>query len=144
MAEWFTFDPEDAAGMERLVLAWQDAPITNPEVCGFLLEVAQEQVIAFAPDPRTAESSVAAVLERFGLGHKLVDVLAVLELDDPSIDPPTRYVFAQLSQATNLWNAGRVASDGTVGAEPFSFTPRPLDKTIKAMIRPIDGKPHVL
>ena len=62
-------------------------------------------------------------------------------------DPPQvldRYVYAQLQQAQNLWNAGRVAPTGDLGDGGFSFTPRPLDKTIRQIIRPVDGKPHAL
>lgn len=150
MAEWFTYDPEDAASVERLIGdggadagAWPEAPVDRVEVLSMLFEVAREQVIAYAPDPGTAEASVAAVLERFGLEHKLVDVLAVLELDSLT-DPPSRYAYAQLQQAVTLWNAGRTAPDGTVGDGAFVFTPRPLDKTIRGIIRPMDGKPHVL
>lgn len=150
MAEWFTFDPQDEASIERLIGdgaanegAWPEAPYNRPEVLTMLFEVAQEQVIAYAPDPGTAEAAVAAVLERFGLEHKLVDVLAVLELDALT-DPPSRYVYAQLQQSAVLWNAGRTAPDGQVGDGTFMFTPRPLDKTIRSIIRPADGKPHVL
>ena len=53
-------------------------------------------------------------------------------------------ILAQLRQAENLWNAGRVNSAGDVGVEGYTFTPRPLDKTIRQIIRPVDGKPHVL
>lgn len=150
MAAWFTFDPQDEASLERLLGdggtnegAWPEAPVNRPEVLTMLFEVAREQVIAYAPAPGTAESAVAAVLERFGLEHKLVDVLAVLELDALTA-PPQRYVYAQLQQAVTLWNAGRTAPDGTVGDGAFVFTPRPLDKTIRGIIRPMDGKPHVL
>jgi hypothetical protein len=147
MADWFTTEgatPEEAtAAQERLLDAWPEAPLDRLEVCTMLLEVAREQVIAYAPDPGTAEASVAAVLERFALEHKLIDVLAVLELDTLT-DPPRRYVYAQLQQAAVLWNAGRTAPDGSVGDGAFMFTPRPLDKTIRAIIRPADGKPHVL
>ncbi|MFN3948015.1 hypothetical protein [Microbacterium sp.] len=52
---------------------------------------------------------------------------------------PTRFVYAQLQQAKNLWNAGRVDSAGDVGPEGFSFTPRPLDKTVQNIIRPRSG-----
>lgn len=116
MATWYSVD--DAAEQSRLVAAWQDAPIENVELCSSLLEVARGQVVAYAPAPGEAD-----------------------DLDD---NPPTNYVLAQLQQAKNLWNAGRVASDGTIGVESFSFTPRPLDKTIRSIIRPVDGKPHVL
>lgn len=56
---------------------------------------------------------------------------------------PRRYVYAQLQQARNLWLAGRTDQNGDIGGE-YSFTPRPLDKTIRDIIRPVDGKPHVL
>jgi len=147
MTEWYTTTggtpEEQEAAQGRLLGEWPDAPLDRPETCEMLLEVAREQVIAYAPDPGTAEAAVAAVLERFGLEHKLVDVLAVLELDDLT-DPPRRYVYAQLQQAVNLWNAGRVSSDGNIGDGGYVFTPRPLDKTIRQIIRPADGKPHAL
>jgi hypothetical protein len=52
-------------------------------------------------------------------------------------------VYAQLEQAKNLWNAGRAQQDGGVGSEGYSFTPRPLDKTIRSIIRPTSGVPRV-
>ena len=57
---------------------------------------------------------------------------------------PTRHVYAQLQQARNLWNAGRAGGDGDLGPEGFTFTPRPLDKTIRDIIRPRNVGPHVL
>ena len=60
----------------------------------------------------------------------------------PSV--PDNWVLAQLMQARNLWNAGRVTGDGEVGPDGFTFRPMPLDKTIRLVIRPIDGKPHAL
>lgn len=57
---------------------------------------------------------------------------------------PDRFVLAQLMQARNLWNAGRTTGDGDVGPDGFVFRPMPLDKTIRLVIRPIDGKPHAL
>ncbi|MGB3375925.1 MAG: hypothetical protein WBA87_12415 [Microbacterium sp.] len=57
---------------------------------------------------------------------------------------PARYVYAQLQQARNLWNSGRTTGEGDVGPDGFVFRPYPLDKTIKQIIRPVDGKPHVL
>lgn len=104
----------DADAQTRLLAAWGDAPIENLELTGLILETAQEQVVSYAP------------------------ALA----DDAPI--PNRWVYAQLKQAENLWNAGRVSGNGEVGVEQFTFTPRPLDKTIRGIIRPIDGKPHVL
>ena len=112
MADWYSVAAPEQT--DRLLAAWPDAPIENLELCGFILETAQEQVLAYAP------------------------VLAAGEAI------PGRWVYAQLKQAENLWNAGRVSSSGDVGVEQYSYTPRPLDKTIRGIIRPTDGKPHVL
>lgn len=56
---------------------------------------------------------------------------------------PRRMVYAQLQQARNLWLAGRTDANGDIGGD-FSFTPRPLDKTIRTIIRPIQGGLSVL
>ena len=126
MVNWYSVDPTgepseaEIAQRDRLLAAWVDAPLSNLEMCGMILDTAREQVEHFAPTPTPS-----------GEGE-----------DVP--DPPSRYVLAQLQQAKNLWNAGRVSSDGEVGAEGYSFTPRPLDKTIRQMIRPVNGRPHVL
>lgn len=124
MAEWYTTASPDE--QERLLAAWQDAPIENLEVLEALLDTAREQVLAYAPEPPADALTV-------------VDGYVV-----PGAPIPSRYVLAQLQQATNLWNAGRVTSSGEIGGEGFTFTPRPMDRTIKQIIRPPDGKPHVL
>src|SRR5699024_11069191 len=109
---WYSVDDVDA--QTRLTGAWADAPMHNLEVVGFIMSTAKQQVLAYAPAPG--------------------------EDDDLETDPPDRYVYAQLQQAVNLWNAGRVSSDGDLGDGTFTFTPRPLDKTIRSIIRPIDGR----
>lgn len=65
-------------------------------------------------------------------------------IEAPEPEVPDRFVLAQLMQARNLWNAGRTTGDGEVGSDGFVFRPMPLDKTIRLVIRPIDGKPHAL
>lgn len=125
MAEWYSVATPDE--VQRLVGAWDDAPIENEELCALILETAKEQVLEYAP--------------ALGDGETVVVDGYVTTLP-PTI--PNRWVFAQLKQAENLWNAGRVSGGGEGGAEQFTFTPRPLDKTIRAIIRPVDGKPHVL
>lgn len=124
MAEWYSVADSDA--QERLLLAWPDAPLANLEVCGLILGTAREQVIAYAPEPPAD------------------DVTVVDGIITSATVTPDRYVLAQLRQAENLWNAGRVNSSGDVGVDTFTFTPRPLDKTVRQIIRPVDGKPHVL
>lgn len=117
MTTWYTADEN---GQARLLAAWEEAPIGNAEVCGFILTVARDQVIAWAPEP------------------------APVPQGEPVPDPPDNLVYAQLQQAINLWNAGRVDSSGDVGEGGFVFVPRPLDKTIRDIIRPKSGRLHVL
>lgn len=118
MVTWYS--ATDSPAQTRLGAAWPDAPIHNVELCDMLLDTAREQVLAYAPTP------------------------APLVEGEPVPDPPARYVLAQLQQARNLWNSGRTTGEGEVGADGFVFRPYPLDKTIKQIIRPVDGKPHVL
>ena len=56
---------------------------------------------------------------------------------------PKRLVYAQLQQAKNLLTAGTVRSGGDFGEGEFQYQPRPLDKTIKGIIRPKHGGPRV-
>lgn len=55
----------------------------------------------------------------------------------PDAWPPLNYRRAQLMQARNLWNAGRVdPASGSAGDDTFILRPYPLDWTIKQMLRP--------
>lgn len=121
--QWYSVDPvtPDPEALARLEAAWRDAPLENLEVLAYILNTARKQVIAYAP---------------------------AVPITDPPTDPddhyPDEYAYWQLQQAVNLWNAGRVDGNGNVGAEGWSFTPRPLDRTIRQGIRPVDIRPHVL
>ena len=115
--EWYrTSAPDESGSLERVIAAWPDAPTSNLEVCEMILTIAAEQVVAYAP---------------------------ALDPDILYTDIPTNYVYAQLKQAENIWNAGRVSSAGDVGMDSYSFTPRPLDKTIRQILRPKRGVPNV-
>lgn len=118
MATWYSADTPQSE--ERWLEAWGGIDAPTGELGRFITEVAKEDVIAYAPTPLTEED--AAELEN---------------------TPPSRYVMAQLQQAKNLWNAGRAQQDGQVGTEGYNFTPRPLDKTLRALIRPKTGVPNV-
>src|SRR5690606_25814947 len=110
MAVWYTVESDGSGEQtDRLLAAWPDAPIDNVESLAMLMKTAREQVTAYAP------------------------VMA-----DPDV-PEERYVLAQLRQAENLWNAGRVSGSGEIGVDQYVFTPRPLDKTVRQIIRPTGG-----
>lgn len=137
MSDWFSTD-DDA----RLVGAWSDAPIDRDELCTFLLDTARQQVIEYADDLLEPAVRVASVLDEVGYSaEQVAAVLALLEEDEPD-GVPDRFVYAQLQQAINLWNAGRADGDGDVGADGYRYTPRPLDKTIRSIIR-MTGVPSV-
>lgn len=93
---------------------WQDAPARDERLWP-LLELAKQQVLAFAP-----------------------------ALEDGQL-PPLNYRHAQLLQARNLFNAGRVdPSTGDAGGEGFSLTPFPLDWNVKQLLRPKNPRPVAL
>lgn len=137
--QWYSAVDEEA--QDRVHAAWVDAPVDNQELCGMLLDVARVQTIAYAEDGEPAEQ-VTQLLELLGYpSSTIAAVLGVLGVTVP--DTPSRYVFAQLQQAKNLFNAGRIIGD-SVGPDGFSFVPRPLSKEIQKIIRPQSGVANVL
>jgi hypothetical protein len=136
VATWYS--AADGPAQERLIAAWKSAPVENAELCGFLVDTARLQVVEYAPEARTPEAAIAEVLLRFGLSDRLEEVLAVLDLVEDQ--PAFNLVYAQLQQMKNLWAAGRADESGEIGGEGFSFVPRPLDKTIRGIIRPVNGR----
>lgn len=59
-------------------------------------------------------------------------------------DPvPDRYRVAQRVHTRNIWNAARVAPDGSTGEGDFILRPHPLDWHVKALLRPRRGIPTV-
>ncbi|MEF3405790.1 hypothetical protein [Agromyces sp. CCNWLW203] len=112
---WFAEQPDEQ--LERLIAAWPVAPAEDLETLAMLLEIAADQVWAFAPESLDDDNAAVA---------------------RPAA-APARLVYAQMQQAQNLWNAGRVDSNGDAGLDGFSYTPRPLDKTVRGLIRPTEG-----
>lgn len=112
---WFTVTEEDQT---RLLAAWSDAPTENIETCSFILTVARDRVWEWAPESTDDDGEPVEV---------------------PTTDVPDRLVLAQLAEARNIWAAGSVTQSGDMGDGSFSYTPRPMDKTIRGMIRPAKG-----
>lgn len=140
MPTWYT--AEDGPAQTRLVEAWPGAPVDNAELCGFVVDTARLQVIEYAPESSTLAAAVAEVLLQFGHSDRLEEVLALLGTVEES--PAFNLVYAQLQQAKNLWAAGRADENGDIGTEGYSFVPRPLDKTVRNIIRPVGGTLSVL
>jgi hypothetical protein len=103
---WYTLD----AARED----WADAPETDARL-EQLLELARQQVIAYAP----ALAAGAAI--------------------------PANYKAGQLMQARNLWNAGLVdPATGQQGDDAsFQLRPFPLDWMVRQVLRPKTGVPKV-
>lgn len=79
-----------------------------------ILWAARDQVIAYAP--------------------KLAD----------GVVPPPNYRHAQILQARNLWNAGKVdPASGGIGEDSFIMRPYPLDWIIKQILRPKTAVPVI-
>lgn len=97
---------------------WVDAPLDDDQLQE-LLDVAQGQVIAYAPalpEPEEGEN----------------------------LDIPAHYRTGQLMQARNIWNAQKVdAASGGMGEDTFVARPHPLDWMVKQVLRPRRGVPHV-
>lgn len=115
MATWHT--------LESAREYWLDADLDD-DVLQELLDIAQEQVIAYAPKVYDSEG-------------------AVVDLTAEEADVPTNYRYGQLEQAKNLWNAGRVDASGGVGEGDFVMRPHPLDWIIKQILRPRRAVPRV-
>lgn len=106
--------------VDSALLEWADASALENDKLVELLEVAREQVVAYAP--KVADDSLAA----------------------DSVVVPIRYRLAQLRQAENIWNAGAVNANGSSGdGDTFALSPKPLDWHVKNLIRPKRGTPRV-
>lgn len=110
---------------------WRDAPKTDVRLFD-LLEIAKGQVIKYAPDEDDdgyPDSSLYPGADVF---------------PSNGVSVPTNYRYAQLMQARNLWNAGRVdPANGGIGEDSFIIQPRPLDWTVRQIIRPKRGVPTI-
>lgn len=135
MYKWYSVDTPQA--QERFSEAWGGIDAPTDELGAMLLEIAKGDVVAYA-------SAQFDDLEPVDIEDDWEDAWDDAWGEDDAEGVPARYVFAQLQQAKNLWNAGRAQSDGEAGSEGYSFVPRPLDKTIRQLIRPKRGIPYVI
>ncbi|KXC05769.1 hypothetical protein [Microbacterium hominis] len=130
MSEWFS-----SADLEAAHDAFPELPIQNETLAGMLLDVAREQVLAFAADDEPVVQ-VTDLLHNLGVeAATIAQVITLLDFEASTPGVPTRYVYAQLMQAKNLWLAGK----GEDGPDGFAFSPRPLSKDIQRVIRPTSG-----
>lgn len=137
--DWYS--AADQESRDRLENAWSDAGKIDEELCEMLLEVARGDVLAYAPADTPAEQ-VTRLLTVLGYPAATIS-LVVAALGEVVPGTPARYVFAQLQQAKNLFNAGRIVGD-SAGPDGFAFVPRPLSREIQKIIRPQSGVARVL
>jgi len=125
MAEWHT--------VETARDQWIDAPLDDV-VLTELLAIAKQQVAAYAP------SGVFPGVITEGSGHEGAYGEAIWD----GILVPDNFRYGQLRQAQNLYNAGRVNANGSLGdGNDFVMTPHPLDWHIKQILRPRRAVPRV-
>jgi hypothetical protein len=58
-------------------------------------------------------------------------------------DVPANYVQAQLMQARNIWNSTKSDPGDQVGAEGFAIRVYELDRPVKGLLRPKQGRPII-
>uniref|UniRef100_UPI0025D98DF6 hypothetical protein n=1 Tax=uncultured Microbacterium sp. TaxID=191216 RepID=UPI0025D98DF6 len=129
-AGWFT-----VGDLGRAHDALPELPVENEDLAEMLLDIAREQVLEYAADDEPVVQ-VTDLLQNLGVGDATIaQVITLLDFEASTPGVPTRYVYAQLMQAKNLWLAGK----GEDGPEGFTFSPRPLSKDIQRVIRPTSG-----
>lgn len=102
------------ADVELIELVWPDAMGLEPAGVEHFLRVAHEQCWEF-------------------LNHKT----------DP--DPvPARYLQAQIMQARAQHRSGVVGEGNQVGPDGLTVTVYPMDRSVKALLRPRRGRPVVM
>lgn len=63
--------------------------------------------------------------------------------DDPAFTFPESWRRAQVMQARALYRAGRAGADDQIGADGLTVTVWPMDRTVKALLRPRRGFPRI-
>ncbi|MFJ3392025.1 hypothetical protein [Leifsonia aquatica] len=140
VVEWPESSPFDEAGIYEIVLTL-DNPDTNVRERLAPVRVVADyddgwHTLASARDDwRDAPPYDAWLYELLWVAKENVLAFApALELDER---PPINYRRAQIMQARNLWNAGKVdPGTGDQGTDTFVLSPFPLDWNIKQVLRP--------
>ena len=107
---------------QTVIDEWEDGDQVPHFLLPQLVVAARDAVIAYAP---------------------ALPPLAEGEIEEMRDNVPDRYRVAQLIQIRNLWNASLATGNGDLGGDTYSFTPRPLDWHVKALLRPARGRPRV-
>lgn len=150
MTTWHT--PDTARALRDL---WPDVEQLEDETLALLLDVAKDQVIAYAPAlPPYVPAAPPASLLSDPEGDGIFDApgeagdggtFVITPYTEPNPEQiPDRYALAQFTQAKNTWNAGRVDANGGIGdGGDFVMRPMPLDWHVKQILRPKRGRPRV-
>lgn len=109
-------DPEDELHAALIDELWPDSAGIAVEALEHYLEVSYITCSAFAPN-RTIDAEHPA---------------------------PATYVQAQIVQARDTRASGLVGGRDQVGPDGLAVTIYPMDRTVKALLRPRSGKPRPL
>lgn len=104
------------------------------EDAGWLNAVTIREVWDQAP----ADDDVLSLL----IGAALTQVKAYAPALPAGMPVPPAYLWAQLLQTKNLWNAGSASGEESGGGD-FVLRPFPLDWQVKALLRPKRGVPVI-
>lgn len=147
VVEWPGTTPFETAGIYQLRITLRDVDLTVRERVPAVRLVADiddgwHTLETARDDWRDAPLYDAWLYELLWTARDNVLAYAPALADGAAV--PINYRRAQLMQARNLWNAGKVdPSSGAQGDDTFVMRPYPLDWVIKQILRPATGKPVI-
>lgn len=143
---WPVVSPFEVAGVFTLTVT-----LTNPE--GAVERVAPAFLVAQDPDGWQTVDTARDIWEQAPNDDaRLFQLLELAKQQVLAYAPaltllapiPPNYREAQIMQARNIWNAGKVdPQSGGFGEDSFVIRPFPLDWMIKQILRPRTGIPVV-
>lgn len=116
--DWYTVESISTPRGDDTVAPWEGAEDIPAHLLNDLLNVARENVLAFAPPLHEDMAAVGKC--------------------------PAAYRVAHLMQTRNLWNSVEVDSSGGFGGDDYTIRPMPLDWIVKQVLRPKRAVPVAL
>lgn len=126
---------------------WADADLIDDDVLDFWLESVKPAIIAYAPAvpavPGTDTDGDGTFSPGDLSGISDPDGDGVFDVVDPGDAVPENWALAQIMQARNTFNAVKASPSGDFDGSSYGITARPLDWSVKQILRPRVGRPRV-